>query len=82
MQKEKKSLDTPGLGIQTQQAPERTALTNFKVLDLWANFHHSPCSLVSQDHWLLEHKVSNSAMLPVMHVWSTDPHRVHVQQNI
>ena len=57
-------------------------LTYFKVLDCRPDLHHPSWRLVPQNHWLCEHKVPDSAMLPVVNVWATDSNRVHLEQNL
>lgn len=52
------------------------------MLDSRPNFHHPARGLVSQHHWIFDHKVCNSAMLPIVNIWSTDPNGVHLDQNI
>lgn len=52
------------------------------MLDCRPNFNHKARGLVSQHHWIFDHKVCNSAMLPIVNIWSTDPNGVHLEQNI
>jgi hypothetical protein len=44
------------------------AVTDLQVLYFIANFGDDTCRLVAQYHWLLNNKVSNSSLYPVVHV--------------
>lgn len=47
---------------------QQVALTHFEMRDRRAHLHHTPCCLVAQHHRLGQHKVSDSAVLPVVDV--------------
>ena len=57
-------------------------LTNFKVFDSLSRCYDNPAGLVSHDHGLLDDKVSDPSLHPVVDIGAADPDRPHSKENL
>lgn len=56
--------------------------TWFQMSHPRAHFHDSPGSFMSQHHGILDNKIPNSTVLPVVNVRATDPNGMHAQEDL
>lgn len=61
---------------------ELITLTNFKMCHPFTNSRYHSTWFMSKDHGCCEDKISNSSLLPVMHIWTTDPNCMHLNLHL
>lgn len=56
--------------------------TWFQMSHTRAHFYNSPGSFMPQHHGLLDNKIPNSTVLPVVNIGATDPNGMHAQEDL
>lgn len=69
-------------GKQKTQRTDSILITWFQMCHSCSHFDNGPGSFVPQHHGVLHDKISNSTMLPVVNVRTTDPNRMHPQEDL